>query len=179
MHIFLHYNDNNFFSYHIYECKGNRSTEKLCNNCRKRVPVKADGPRKWKWIILAIVVLFLICAVFLPLYILTWQTFMEVNGDYSLSNFTLHYWIGESGAIGKAGTLLGEGQAGILRDSEIYRGAWNSIKLSLVVSFLAAILGILLGYAIVRGRGTKLSVGCDVLSFAPYIFPVLHSVQFI
>ncbi len=126
---------------------------------------------KWKWLLFALVVLFLLCAVFLPLYLLTWQTFMEVNGDYSLSNFTLHYWIGESGALGKAGTLLGEGQAGILRDSEIYRGAWNSIKLSLTVSFLAAILGILLGYAIVRGRGTKLSVGCDVLSFAPYIFP--------
>ncbi len=126
---------------------------------------------KWKWLVFSLVLLFLLCAVFLPLYILTWQTFMEVNGDYSLSNFTLHYWIGESGAVGKAGTLLGEGQAGILRDPEIYRGAWNSIKLSLVVSVLSGILGILLGYAIVRGRGTKLSVGCDVLSFAPYIFP--------
>lgn len=126
---------------------------------------------KWKWLIFCLVTLFIIVAVFLPLFLLTWQTFMEVNGDYSLSNFTLHYWIGEGGAIGKSGKLLGEGQAGILRDIEIYKGTWNSIKLSLVVSLLSGILGILLGYAIVRGRGTKLSVGCDALSFAPYIFP--------
>ena len=125
----------------------------------------------WKWIVFALVVIFLLCAVFLPLYVLTWQTFMEVDGDYSLSNFTLHYWLGDAGSLSKKGTLLGEGQAGILRDVEIYKGAWNSIKLSLVVSFMAGVLGVLLGYAIVRGRGTKLSVACDVLSFAPYIFP--------
>ncbi len=126
---------------------------------------------KYRWIIFAIVILFLIFAVFMPLYILFFQTFMEVDGDYSLSNFTLHYWIGPANSIGSHGGLLGEGQAGILRNSEIYRTAWNTIKLSLVVSFLAGVIGILLGYAIVRGRGTKLSVACDSLSFAPYIFP--------
>ncbi|MDX9799923.1 MAG: iron ABC transporter permease [Spirochaetia bacterium] len=126
---------------------------------------------KYKWIIFAVVVIFLILAVFLPLYVLTWQTLMETSGDYSLSNFTLHYWIGEAGSYGRSGTLLGEGQAGILRDSEIYRTAWNTIRLSIVVAILAAVIGLFLGYAIVRGRGTKIATICDTLSFAPYIFP--------
>lgn len=126
---------------------------------------------KFKWLVFSFVALFLVLCVFFPLYILTWQTFMEVNGDYSLGNFTLHYWIGKAGAIGSHGVVLGEGQAGILRDPEIFRGAWNTLRLSFVVSILAAVIGIFLGYAIVRGRGTKLSVLCDSLSFAPYIFP--------
>lgn len=126
---------------------------------------------KFKWIVFALVALFLVLCVIFPLYVLTWQTFMETNGIYSLGNFTLHYWIGESGAIGRSGQLIGEGQAGILRDLEIYRAAWNTIKLSLVVSFLAAVIGLFLGYAIVRGRGTKVASICDSLSFAPYIFP--------
>ncbi|MBI9101054.1 MAG: iron ABC transporter permease [Spirochaetales bacterium] len=126
---------------------------------------------KVKWIIFILVMIFILLFVFGPLYILSWQTFMEQDGDYSLSNFTLHYWIGPDGALGKTGQLLGEGQAGILRNSDIWYAAWNSIRLALTVSFLAAILGILLGYAIVRGRGTKLSATLDTLSFAPYVFP--------
>ncbi len=126
---------------------------------------------KFKWIIFALVIIFILLFVIGPLYILTWQTFMERDGDYSLSNFTLHYWIGPGGALGKAGQLLGEGQAGILRNVEIWRAAWNSIRLAITVSILAAFLGIFLGYAIVRGRGTKLSSTLDALSFAPYVFP--------
>jgi len=126
---------------------------------------------KFKWIAFGLVILFLIIFVIGPLYILSWQTFMEVDGDYSLKNFTLHYWIGPSGATGSLGQLLGEGQAGILRNSEIWFAAWNSIRLALTVSILAAILGVLLGYAIVRGRGTGLSKTLDSLSFAPYVFP--------
>ena len=65
---------------------------------------------KWKWIVFTLVIVFLICAVFLPLYILTWQTFMEGERGLFPSNFTLHYWIGEAGTLGKSGTLLGEGR---------------------------------------------------------------------
>lgn len=126
---------------------------------------------KVKWIILIIVMIFIVFCVFGPLYILSWQTFMEKDGDYSLSNFTLHYWIGPEGALGKGGQLLGEGQAGILRNPDVWFTAWNSVKLSVVVSILAALLGILLGYAIVRGRGTLMSSALDSLSFAPYVFP--------
>lgn len=126
---------------------------------------------KMKWVLFGFIMLFILFCVIGPLYILTWQTFMESPGDYSLSNFTLHYWIGPSGALGKAGQLLGEGQAGILRNREIWFSAWNSVKLSITVSLLAAFLGILLGYSIVRGRGTKLASILDTLSFAPYVFP--------
>lgn len=126
---------------------------------------------RWKYVILVIILIFFLLGIFAPLYVLTWQTFMEKDGDYSLGNFTLHYWIGKAGTLNEKGKVLAEGEAGILRNDSIWRGAWNSIRLAVTVSILAAILGILLGYAIVRGKGTKLGAACDSLSFAPYIFP--------
>ena len=126
---------------------------------------------RWKYVILVIILIFFLLGIFAPLYVLTWQTFMEKDGDYSLSNFTLHYWIGKAGTLNENGKVMAEGEAGILRNASIWRGAWNSIRLAVTVSILAAVLGILLGYAIVRGKGTKLAGGCDSLSFAPYIFP--------
>ena len=126
---------------------------------------------KFKWVVFALVILFILIFVIGPLYILTWQTFMAKDGSYAISNFTTHFWIGKAGALGPEGQVLGEGQAGILRNPETWFTAWNSIKLALVVSFFAAIIGIFLGYAIVRGRGTKMSSLLDGLSFAPYVFP--------
>lgn len=126
---------------------------------------------KIKHIVLIIVLIFFLIFVFMPLYVLLWQTFMEKDGDYSFNNFTLHYWIGEAGALNDEGRILAEGEAGILKNNSIWRGAYNTIRLAVSTSVVAAIIGILLGYAIVRGRGSLLSKACDSFSFAPYIFP--------
>lgn len=124
-----------------------------------------------KYPILILIIIFIIVAVFMPLYVLTWQSLMEQNGNYSFSNITFHFWIGKAGALSSRGNLLGEGQAGILRNKMMLSGAWNSIKLALVSAFFTSILGILIGYSIVRDRGKLLSKMNDALSFAPYIFP--------
>ncbi len=124
-----------------------------------------------KYIILILIIIFLIIAVFMPLYVLTWQSLMDVDGNYSFSNITFHFWIGKAGSLDSRGILLAEGQAGILRNKMILSGAWNSIKLALFSAFFASVLGILIGYSIVRDRGKILSKMNDALSFAPYIFP--------
>ncbi len=126
---------------------------------------------KLKYLILVLIIIFLILGVFTPLYVLGWQSLMEQDGNYALSNFTLHFWIGKSDEIGKHGVVIGEGQAGVLRNPMILRGAWNSIKLALYAALFTSLLGILIGYAIVRDRGSRLSKLNDALSFAPYIFP--------
>ncbi|MCF7914040.1 MAG: iron ABC transporter permease [Spirochaetaceae bacterium] len=126
---------------------------------------------KLKHVVFIIMVLFVIFFVLFPIYILLAQTFMEAEGDYSMANFTTHFWIGEAGSIGSKGQVMGMGESGILRNPSIYQGAWNSLRLAVLVSFLAAVIGIFLGYAIVRGKGTILSKMNDALSFAPYIIP--------
>jgi iron(III) transport system permease protein len=97
--------------------------------------------------------------------LLLWQTLMLYPGTYSFSNLTALFW------IGPGATTFAEGEAGILRNISILASAWNSVKLSVSVAFLAGVVGLLAGYAVVKGRGTSLSKGLEQLSFLPYLIP--------
>lgn len=127
--------------------------------------IKQTKLGKWKVAITVLVVFIEIVIAVLPLTLLAWNTFMKNSGDYSLSNFTLHYWIGQSD------TNFNDGLPGILRNPQIYKAAWNSIKLALFSSFFAALLGIILGYSIVKGRNTRLAKLIEQLAFIPYVIP--------
>jgi iron(III) transport system permease protein len=111
------------------------------------------------------VVAFQILVIVLPLGLLIWSTLMLQDGNYSLSNLSLQHWIGERN------TIYNHGEPGVLRNPKIYRTAWNSIRLSLWTAFFTAFLGIILGYAIVKGRGTRLSKLVEQLAFIPYVIP--------
>jgi iron(III) transport system permease protein len=111
------------------------------------------------------VIVFQILVIAIPLGLLIYSTLMLQDGNYSLSNLSLQHWIGERG------TIYNHGEPGVLRNPKIYRTAWNSIRLSLWTAFFTALLGILLGYAIVKGRGTRLSKLVEQLAFVPYVIP--------
>jgi len=121
--------------------------------------------RNWRFVLTAGVILFQIVIAILPLGILTFSTFMLIDGEYSPGNFTLHYWIGESTPS------ISNGVPGVLRNPAIYQGAWNSIHLSLWTAFFTAFLGVILGYAIAKGRGTRLSKLVEQIAFIPYVIP--------
>ena len=121
--------------------------------------------RNWRFILTAIVIIFQILVAFLPLLLLTWDTFMLNDGDYSLSNLTLAHWIGESNPD------INHGEPGVLLNPKIYSGARNSIMLSFFTALFTALLGVVLGYAIVKGRGTRLGKLVEQISFVPYVIP--------
>ncbi len=121
--------------------------------------------RQWRGILSTAVIVFQILVAFLPLALLSLSTVMLIDGVYSLDNFTLHYWIGESTPS------IANGLPGVLRNPAIYQGAWNSILLSLLTAFFTALLGVILGYAIAKGRGTRLSKLIEQLAFIPYVIP--------
>jgi len=100
-----------------------------------------------------------------PLLLLAWQTLMQYPDDYSLGNLTLHYWIGGSDP------RLTEGEMGILRNDAILGGAWNSLRLSVVVAAVGGLLGILVGYAVVAGRRGWLARLLEQQAFLPYLIP--------
>jgi iron(III) transport system permease protein len=111
------------------------------------------------------VIIFQILVIVVPLGLLVYSTLMLVDGNYSLDNLTLQHWIGERGSI------YNHGEPGVLLNPKIYKTAWNSIRLSLWTAFFTALLGIFLGYAIVKGRGTRLSKLVEQLAFIPYVIP--------
>lgn len=121
--------------------------------------------RNWKIIFTVIVVVFEFIIAVLPLSLLIYSTFMLRTGDFSLSNFTTAHWIGQ-GDI-----KINSGEPGVLLNPRIWRGAWNSIRLSLLTALFTAFFGVILGYAIVKGRGTRLSKLVEQMSFIPYVIP--------
>ena len=119
----------------------------------------------WRWPAFSLMAALIGLAVFVPLLLLLWQTLMLYPNDYSLGNLTLHYWIGMSQAA------LAEGESGILRNAQILGAAWNSIRLSVIVALITGMMGILIGYAVVRGRKTRLAAALEQGSFLPYLIP--------
>ena len=121
--------------------------------------------KNWKFVITVLMLGVELVIAILPAGLLLWNTFMKESGNYSLSNFTLHHW------IGKSDSTIEDGLPGVLRNPAIYKAAWNSIKLSFSAAFFSAFLGVVLGYAIVKGRGTKLSRIIEQMAFIPYVIP--------
>jgi iron(III) transport system permease protein len=112
-----------------------------------------------------LVSLFLVVAVFAPLLFLVYQTFMLHPNNYSLSNLTLHFWTGESNM------KIADGIKGIFRNPELWNATRNSVLLAVSTAGITAIVGILLGYAVVKGRGTLLTKLVEQMAFLPYLIP--------
>lgn len=119
---------------------------------------------KWRYPVAIAVIVFLLSASVLPMGLLLYQSLMARMGDYSLSNLTLHYWIGTDPTVR-------EGHIGLLVNPRVWTAAKNTLMLGTLTGIGSALLGILLGYAISRGRGTKLALSLDQLSFLPFLIP--------
>ncbi|MDR1832749.1 MAG: iron ABC transporter permease [Fusobacteriaceae bacterium] len=103
----------------------------------------------------------------MPLVSFAVESFTMVSGRYALSNFTAEFWIGD-GRVNVA-----NGEPGILRNKYIYLGLWNSVKLSVSCALAAGTLGVLCGYAVVKGKMYRLSTFVNNLAFFPYLMPAM------
>ena len=141
---------------------------------RSFVTISGKGARaglvalgRWRWPIAAAVLLFIFGVIAIPIVALAIDTVMLRPGVYAWSNFSLHYWIGEASLrIG-----LGTGEPGILRNPQLMRALGNTMQLAITVALICGVLGMLIGYTVVRLRGTLISRALDQLSFLPYLMP--------
>jgi len=140
---------------------------------RKRyVTISGKGSRKkqvtlgkWRIPMTVFMMTFVVLFIFAPLFLLGIQTFLKVDGVYSLKNLTLHYWIGGSDKA------FADGQPGIFRNPTILGALKNSLLLSGGTAILGGIIGILIGYTVVKGRKTFLAKFIENLTFTPYLIP--------
>ena len=122
---------------------------------------------RWRWALAGFILFFLFSVIVVPLVALAIDTVMLIPGVYSWENLTLHYWIGEASySIG-----LGTGEAGIFKNPQILSALKNTFSLAFVVAVVTCLMGILVGYAIVKRRGTFISKCLDQISFLPYLIP--------
>lgn len=122
--------------------------------------------KKGRNVISVIALILIITVSILPLVSFALESVILRPGDYSASNITLQFWIGTAEE-----NSIANNEAGLLRNPNLWKALWNSLKLSIICAITAGTLGFLAGYGIVRGRGTKLAKAVDNLAFFPYLMP--------
>ena len=138
-------------SYATIGGKGGRSTE---------IRLGAHKP-----VITIVLFIFFVVGIMMPILLLILESFMLREGSYSLSNFTLHYWIGDPDP-----TIM-EGLPGIFKNDDFINALINSIKLTFVTGIFGTIFGQLLGYITAKGRGKFHGKLVEQLVFIPYLIP--------
>ena len=138
-------------SYATIGGKGGRST-----------PIGLGG---WKPIATIILLIFFLVGIIMPVIILILESCMLKEGTYSLSNFTLYYWIGEGDPN------IMEGVSGIFKNETFMMSLVNSLKLTLVNGVFGTIFGQMLGYICAKGRGKLHGKLVEQLVFIPYLIP--------
>lgn len=125
---------------------------------------KTLGLGKWRLPASGFAGFFFFISVALPLLTLALSTIMEVPAKFTLDNFTLRYWIGTN--LDTVGL-----RTGILLSSELWQAAWNTLSIVGVASITSGVLGVLVGYVVVRTPVKGLSVFLRQITFLPYLVP--------
>lgn len=100
----------------------------------------------------------------LPILTLFLSTIMRMPGNFAWSNFTLDYWIGwDLPTIAL--------RTGILLSQDLWNAAFNTLWIVGLASIGSGVLGILVGYVVVRTPVRALSVFLRQVTFLPYLVP--------
>ncbi len=116
-------------------------------------------------VITALLFVFFAVGIIMPILILIMESCMLKEGTYSLSNFTLHYWIGDPDP------KIMEGMPGIFKNPDFIKALLNSARLTLVNGIFGTIFGQILGYICAKGRGKFHGKLVEQLVFIPYLIP--------
>ena len=118
-------------------------------------------------IAIALTIVMIMVAV-VPLITFALESVIIKAGDYTLDNMTLDFWIGTNL------NYLDQGDStGILLSPKVLKALGFSLLLAVTCSVVAGTSGVLVGYGIVKRRGSKLATLVSNLSFFPYLMPSL------
>jgi len=123
------------------------------------------GLGKQRPLITVILFVFFLVCIILPIGLLVLESLMLQEGNYSLSNLTLYYW------VGSGNPNIMEGVPGIFRNKDFINSLLNSLKLTFVTATCGTIIGQILGYICARGRGRFHGALVEQLVFIPYLIP--------
>lgn len=124
--------------------------------------------RKANWPISIVLIVFTAFFAIMPLISFALESVIRQPGNYSLSNMTLHFWIGTEDSAYETGMI-----AGILLNTTMWSALLRQVLLALVVAAIVGTCGMLIGYACVRRRGSRLSRMVESLAFFPYLMPAM------
>lgn len=121
----------------------------------------------WRWPAFVGVALFTAVVCVFPLILISYQSFLADGGRFGLDNLTLHYWLGRSNPE------IANGEPGVMFNDSILGAASNTLQLAVYASLMVALIGLLIGYIVVRNRGSGMAWALEQASFLPFLIPGL------
>lgn len=97
----------------------------------------------------------------LPVGLMALQSLQTGIGNFTWSGFTLDYWIGRNI----------RGFDGVLVDDRMLRAIWKTFFISLSVGAISVFAAFAAGYAVAKGRGTRMAALIEQVAFVPYLVP--------
>lgn len=144
---------------------------RLMKEARRFVTVGSKGSMNrlsplgpWRMPATLFAALMFLFSVGLPIATLFLSTVMKVPAQFTLDNFTLDYWIGTNLSTVALTT-------GILLSPELWNAAWNSLTIVGTASIVSGLLGLLVGYVVVRTPVRPLATFLRQVTFLPYLVP--------
>lgn len=103
-------------------------------------------------------------SVVIPLGVLVLSTVMRVPGLFELDNFTLDYWSGTD-------LPFANFRDGVLVNPDTWSAAWNTIWMVGLAAVCSGVLGMLIGYVVVRSPARWIGTVLRTTAFTPYLVP--------
>ncbi|MDD6142122.1 MAG: iron ABC transporter permease [bacterium] len=122
--------------------------------------------RKANWPISIVMIVLVTFFAIVPLISFALESIIRQPGNYRLSNMTLQFWVGTEASAYETGMI-----SGILLNLTMWKALGRQVALALVVAMVVGTSGMLIGYACVRRRGSRLSRFVESLAFFPYLMP--------
>ncbi|NTU78355.1 MAG: iron ABC transporter permease [Chloroflexales bacterium] len=117
-----------------------------------------------RWPLFALAIGVCVATMVVPTLALLLSSLTRRTGSLA-GGLTAHFWVGASDAA------FAQGQRGVLRNPEVVGAALNTALLGLAVAASTAVLGLLIGYVVARGRAGWLGSAVGLLSFLPFLVP--------
>jgi len=129
------------------------------------------GNKKWiKWVVAAVLILFVSFFAVLPLVTFILESLEENSGV--ISSITFKYWFSNESFDVRIENQ-GQSAQGIFFNSTIWTAFGRSFIVAVIVALLAGTFGILIGYGVSKKRRNKLASFVSSSAFLPYLIPGL------
>jgi iron(III) transport system permease protein len=119
---------------------------------------------RWRTPCTGLLALIAFVSIALPLIVLFLSTIMRIPGRFTRENLTTAFWLGEQAPAAP-------GYAGLLRESRLIEATINSLWMAGGAALLCGVAGLLIGYAVARLAGSRLSSFLRQTTFLPYLIP--------
>ncbi len=120
--------------------------------------------RAARWPLCAVAVTILLASTIVPVVVLIASSFAPSSADL-FSNWTTHYWLGQSNPA------FAQGTPGIVHNQDIVRALLVTLGLGVAVAFTGMFVGLLASYTTARYREGAMSAAITQISFLPLLVP--------